>query len=323
MTVWKLTIKPDAAPGRDAFAWCRARGLVGVGWSHVYPEPESGPKKTLDEFQRFSDGGALPPAVRTLAHDVQVGDFVWLHRHGRFYLCRISSAHLLVGLEIGPEFRAHDVGHAREAAWVEVPSECVPGNVERALIVSRMIQRIRCSTVFVAYFEHLHRQLDSDPGWRPELGDDDVRALIRSTSLEDLAALLCPDDWEDVLAGYLQSLGWTLVKSSCFRSKPKYEFRMLRSAPHREIGLVQAKSGAVTLQPTEYAADAAGGAKIFLFAVAGIRTEGCLPSGVSVVSIEALIEWMAGHPALLTDDVRLRLSLSQHNSFHAKERTTQ
>lgn len=315
MQVWKMTIKPEAHGNRDAFSWCRDKGVVGVGWAKPYKglAVERCPDSLLGLFQKtWPKAKSVPHEIRKLFEVVGAGDIVWLHKDGAFYLCEISDDECLCGPMIGAEFFENDIGHARRASWIEVPEDLVPGSVQRATIAQRMIQRITCSEHDIQYLQRIKEELHRNPMWRPVFDFEGLSCTISALPARQLFAYMSPDDCEDAVAGYLQDQGWLLVKSSCFRSKPRYEFRMVREANQgeRDVAYVQVKSGrTVQLRPDSYAKDCGKRRTVFLFSTHQDPYPGPSVEGIKTIDHSDICDWMKKHTSLLSYPLLMRLRI--------------
>mgnify|MGYP000970548363 CR=1 FL=1 len=299
MKLWKMSIKTGGPRGAEALRWCREHGIVAVGWSVAFDGLTQLP---VDPVAHLAAGypNAVSP-VRMLA-GMQPNDLVWLHHGGQFFVCKTADGPLILGPDLGSEYREYDVGHARRAVWAQVPEDLVPGKIQRAVISRRMVCRIPGGKHLVAYCALLHARLQADPGWRPTTDPVAVRRALEALTPAELVELASPDDWEDVIAASLQLAGWVLVKSSCFRSKPRFEFRMIREEVGRtETAYLQVKSGEqVPLPPADYARDVSPDAEVYLFSThATDPYPGPPVPGVTPIPLAAVRAWMADHVGLL------------------------
>lgn len=298
MKLWKMSIKTGGPKGDQAFGWCRNRGIVGVGWSCVYDGLSEVPPDPLALLTGGHRRGISP--VRIVIHRMKPGQFVWLHSRGGFYLCRVLDCPYLAGPQVGDGFREFDIGHARRAEWVRVPEDLVPGKVQRAVISRRMVCEIPCGKRLFDYCANLHAALMANPDWRPAVDLSAVRTALGTLTASELEECVSPDDWEDIIAAYLQGEGWVLVKSSCFPSKPRFEFRMIRDeAGATKTAYLQVKSGRVQLSPQDYA-DAAMSATVYLFSAHPTDPyPGPAVPGVVPLPFPVIVSWMAEHVPLL------------------------
>lgn len=298
MKLWKMSIKTGGTKGDQAFAWCRDRGILGVGWSCVYDGLAEVPADPLTLLTGGHRRGVSP--VRMVIHRMKPGDLVWLHSRGGFFLCRVFDPGFLAGPQVGDEFKEYDIGHARRAEWVRVPEDLVPGVIQRAVISRRMVFGIPCGDRLAAYCSYLHSALKANPDWRPAVDLTAVRAALARVTDAELGEAVSPDDWEDIVAAYLQSQGWVLVKSSCYPTKPRFECRLVREeGGATRTAYLQVKSGRVRLRPEAYA-DAAATATVYLFSTHPTDPyPGPAVPGVVPLPLTAVRAWMADHVPLL------------------------
>jgi hypothetical protein len=308
MKLWKMSIKTGGTRGAEALRWCRERGIVAVGWSVAFEGLSQLPPDPLVHLAAMYPTAVSP--VRMLAQRMQAGDLVWLHHGGQFFVCKIAEGPLILGPDLGSDYREYDVGHARRAVWVQVPEDLVPGKIQRAVISRRMVCRIPGGKHLAAYCALLHARLQADPGWRPIIDPIAVHRALEALTPAELVELASPDDWEDVIAAYLQLAGWVLVKSSCFRSKPRYEFRMIREEAGRtRTAYLQVKSGEqVPLPPADYARDVLPDAEVYLFSTHTTDPyPGAPVPGVTPIPLAAVRAWMGEHVGLLPRGLCARL----------------
>lgn len=307
MSVWKLSIKPDAETDFDPFALCRNKSLVGVGWSYIFDGRKISNKSESYQALRAQEGGTIPKPIERLLDEVKAGDFVWLHQSGGYYLCEITDNATVLGPQIDENYRQYDLGHARRALWVEVPELLVPGRVQRSTIVRRMIQKMDCSGRQEKYFGYLHSKISKNPRWFPAIEDKEIAKSLSSLSSQDLRDVLSPDDYEDIVAAYLQAKGWTLVKSTYFRTKPEFEFLVVRPGPL--YAHVQVKSGDVPLAPADYIKWVNDNECVFLFSTHPTPYPGPPVKGVNCLEETEVIGWVAENTWALSLGIKVQLQL--------------
>ncbi|MEH8130040.1 hypothetical protein Q7I35_00050 [Aeromonas allosaccharophila] len=309
MQTWKFSIKPESDEGYDPFIKCKELGMVGIGWSHGY---ENEQPKNFDEAQllikdtwNITD---IPRPIQILFDEIKPGDHLWMQRNGHYYLC-IAGDKKYIAREICEDFYHYDLGHAIEAKWIEVPDDLVCGSVQRGTIARRMVQRINLSEAEVRLNRYLLTHLCNDLSRLPSIDIAAIRSVLDTIDQDSLFGLLSPDDVEDIVASKLQTEGWILIKSTCFRSKPHFEFSMTNS--DGETGLVQVKSGRwpSTLNPADYEEYLRGNNKVFLFSTHPDSYQGGSIENIVCLTKNELIEWMKMHCNLLTSTVKLKLLL--------------
>ena len=307
MTTWKLSIKPESQPGWDAFEKCREKSLLGVGWHHAYAKKHPA---NLEEAKRLveEEWGNWPYQLRYLLEEVKAGDHVWLHRDGKYYLCQVTDDSILYGKEIDPDYEDYDLGHARKAKWVHVPDKFVTGKIQRGTIAQRTIQRIHITESEAKFNQILFDKLSKDEAWAPRIDEEALSKSLANIKPAEFFSCMSPDDVEDVVAAYLQSKGWMLIKSTCFRSKPKFEFSMLNQKA--EIARVQVKSGEIPLAPENYKDDVDNRNRVFLFSTCENPYLGESVSNVHPIKHECIIKWLKGNWWAITLPLKSRLSMS-------------
>ena len=291
MTTWKFSIKPESQPGRDAFKKCREKSLLGIGWHHAYAEIKH--PANLEEAKELVERywkEKWPGNLRRLLEEVKAGDHVWLHQDGKYYLCQVTDDSILYGKEIDPDYRAYDLGHARKAKWVHIPDKFVTGKIQRGTITPGTIRRIHITEPEAKFNQILFDELSKDEEWAPKIDEKALSKSLANIEPAELFSRMSPDDVEDVVAAYLQSNGWMLIKSTCFRSKPKFEFSMLNQ--QAEIARVQVKSGGIPLAPENYKDDVDNRNRVFLFSTCENPYSGESVSNVHPIEHEDIHKWV-------------------------------
>lgn len=306
MKTWKLTIKPKSKSGYDAFEVCRDNSLIGVGWSEACKESHS---TNLEDTKKFYKG-KLPYQIKYLMEDVEAGDHVWIHQGGHYYLCKVENNEMIIGKDIHKDFKKLDLGHARRAKWIEVSDVLVSGVVQRGTIAQRMIQRIHLEKFEEDYNEILYSKISENKKWIPNISENVLKKLGSNLSEENFYTQITTDDAEDIVSAYLQSKDWILIKSTCFRSKPEFEFSMLNKK--REYCSVQVKSGKypVSLKPICYKKYVSDNKFVYLFTTNDNPYPGESVEHVITISKEKLYDWVKNNICLLTRPLLLRLCIA-------------
>jgi hypothetical protein len=301
MTIWKLSLKTDHKPGYNPLKIFQQKKLIGVGWHDAYTQKH--PKNLAEAKMLFAQRYVKWKShARTLMEKVQQGDFIWIHQSHTYYLCRVTSQKMIFGKDIDPDFVPYDLGHAREVDYVTVPEIFVSGRIQRGVIARRTLQKIKLNDDENTYVSSLYEMLKKDPSWYPDLSNLDT--YLANTTEEEFFRILSPDDTEDIVAAYLQSTGWVLVKSTCFHSKATFEFEMLNR--NGEIGYLQVKTGKKTLSDDRYKKHVGEKIRIFFFTVkkSDIRND----SGIEVIKPKTVYEWTQNNSWALSLSLRYRLS---------------
>jgi len=308
MNTWKLTIKPDNSKGYDAFKICKDKSLLGLGWSEAYTEKQA---SNIDEAKRLvkEKFGKWPYALKYLLEELKEGDHVWIHQKGKYYLCKAKDE-IFFGKSIDDDFLNYDLGHARKAKWIEegIPEEYVSGTIQRGTIAQRMIQKISISEKEQEVHNKIFNELSRNPKWQPVIDEDELSRRISKIQVDDLFSLMSPkDDFEDVISAYLQSQGWVLIKSTCFRSKPKFEFSMLNK--DNKVCRVQVKSGKHPncLRPSDYSQFVSNKNIIFLFSTHKNPYPGESINGIYTITHNEVFDWATKNVWSLTMPLKLRL----------------
>jgi hypothetical protein len=214
MHVFRIHIRPQggSVDWQPAFAYCIKNGLLGVGW-----RTESNRNTNdWDEYYKEASSSQLYSDFRgsKYIHSwIKEGDLVWTRSPfpSEYYLARVSS-----GWEywVSDEGRAQDIDIANifrcDIRRVEI--DAVPGKVVNCFRARRTIQEIANEGV-LEYSKHL---------WNKLCG----RTLyaVDTAKFSDIFMMLDPEETEDVLALYLQNLGWFIVPSSRKADTMSFEY---------------------------------------------------------------------------------------------------
>jgi len=306
MNTWKLSIKPDSKKGFNAFSKCKEKSLLGLGWHHAYLSKNP---SDLGEAKRLVKGKwrKWPYQLKYLLEDMKVDDHVWIHQNGKYYLCKPTDAIILYGDMIDPAYDSYDLGHARKATWVVVPDKFVTGVIQRGTIAQRTIQKIKITDKEVEFNNYIFAQLQKKPTWEPKISVGELEKSLKKITPPELFSLMSPDDVEDVVSAYLQDNGWMLIKSTCFRSKPKFEFSMLNK--DGDIAHIQVKSGKSPnpLMPENYKDYTAPHNLIYLFSTNRKPYPGESVPDVCTIEQNKLHEWVINNLWAITLPLKSRL----------------
>lgn len=305
MSTWKLSIKPDSEPEFDAFELCREKSLIGIGWAGAYLNSQP---NTLEEAKSLvtHSYGEWPYAARKLLEEVEPGDHVWLHQQGDYYLCKAQDE-IVYGAEIDAQFASYDLGHARRAQWIKVPEAFVSGVIQRGTIAQRMIQRINITSEDRACNDIIFERLSGNPDWLPDIDSEVLSCKLKSLDMQSLFSVMTPDEVEDMVAMYLQAEGWCLIKSTCFRSKPTFEFSMVNK--HSEVCSVQVKSGNYPdpLPPEQYEKFVTDKIQIVLFSTHPTPYPEGRKDRVRCLEHEEIFSWIVDNVWSMTESLKLKL----------------
>jgi len=307
MNTWKFTIKPASEKGFNAFEFCKKNSYIGLGWSGAYAEKNP---TNYDEAKPLLKKiyNKVPYQVKHLLESVKENDHLWIHKAGKYYLC-IAGKEILYGYDISSDLLKYDLGHIRKVEWLEIPEIFVSGSIQRGTIAQRMIQKIKISEKEQEYSILLAKELTKNIEWKPVVNDTKLQENLKLIDIYQLFSMMSPDDLEDIVSFYLQSKGWRLTKSTCFRSKPFFEFSMLNSK--NEACYVQVKSGKNPneLPPVDYKNHVTDNSFIYLFSTNRDAYYGESVERVIPILHKELVQWLLRNIWALTLPLKTRLWL--------------
>jgi hypothetical protein len=153
--------------------------------------------------------------------------------------------------------------------------------------------------------DYRSRNLSKNAKWQPAIDDLKLKKEISQMQIIDMFSLMSPDDVEDIVSAYLQSQGWVLIKSTCFRSKPVFEFSMLNQ--NHETCQVQVKSGKHPnpLAPSDYVSYTDQQKIIFLFSTNQSPYPGSAIEGIVPIAHNEIFNWIQNNIWALTTPLKM------------------
>lgn len=257
--LWRINISPAARDGADPRAFCFGRGIVGFGWpveANTANLSWTQYEELATELYYNADDHGWWPAANALYNRMRIGDLVWSRDwYGVYYIGRVCGEWQYSD---DIEHQRVDIFNFRACEWYRVGlADRVPGAVRNSFSRGRVLQVVNAPSALIysaKVFDRLagrneYRDLAFD-------GKHDLFELISSSALEDLVGL------------YLQSIGYSIVPSTCHRTSAAYEF-VLRHRESGEPATLQVKSGGQTLNRDDYQSLPG---TVFLFAVCEVYT---------------------------------------------------
>lgn len=237
VSVWRLRMKSDAGNVDHAAArdFAIENGIVGAGWHLDAPGGGSllpDMSNDVEEYLRhatsvFGSRSSLLGAVESIGRRMKIGDFGWMYatHKGEYWCCRIDGE---FQYRAGGDFDLYDLHIVRPCTWALAgTADAVPGVIRRAFAgpfgvvgtittgANRAIEAVEIA-----------------------LG---TKAVTTRGDLFDTAS---PEDLEDLVSLYLQSLGWMIFPTTSKASMASYEFVLVNQSNGERAG-VQVKSGNV------------------------------------------------------------------------------
>jgi hypothetical protein len=220
-------------PAAKAFAL--TEGWVGSGWGLNGTEYADRIEDGCPDLQKYLELAAyqfpqdtgLSRAARMIGVDMAVGDICWTYdpEKGEYWCGKVTGE---FAYRQGGAFDKYDLHLLRPCKWALAgTADAVPGAIRRG---------------FAGPFGAV-TQLTTDKeriinAANYALGEPNVETF------GDLFEAASPEDLEDLVALYLQGLGWRLLPSTSKTSMASYEFVLVDSESGRRAG-VQVKSGNV------------------------------------------------------------------------------
>jgi hypothetical protein len=209
-------------------------GVVGAGWglddsseSETVADGSGDLEAYLAAARRAFPGDAsLEVAANCIGRAISDGDFCWMYDTASGeYWCSVVTGPFVY--RQGAGFDEFDLHILRPCRWARVgAADAVPGVVRRA---------------FAASFGTVTRLTT---GVRSAQQAAEVALGLASGAPNDFFAAASPDDLEDVVGLYLQSLGWRVLPSTSKTSMASYEYVLVDQHTGARAG-VQVKSGCV------------------------------------------------------------------------------
>lgn len=287
--VYRMRINPKGAK-KDAksLEFCKKEGVVGLG-HEIYMDQSyesfEGVKQAHYEYEREhynnwtrfnNDDETLNHELRYILDEINEGDYVWINRKNKFYLCQITSDWRVAANRSGSkrdDFIINDIHNYRKADWKQIEFENVPGFIRRQF--STNFGTLTGMPSLIDSQKRVVMQL-FDGEYNREVNTDDIRKQLATTDARELMDLFGPVETEDLVLLYLQSKGWKIVGSSMSMNQAEIECEIRRG---EETGFIQVKSGGASVDPSDFT-DYTG--TVFLF----VGTELDLKSYPNISQIE-------------------------------------
>lgn len=244
-SVWRVRMESASKDVAVARQFAIQNGIVGAGWGLNNP-PNPGPLPDgCDDVMLYKQQAKLiypnDKSVEGAADNfakMGKGDICWMYvtHSGEYWCCRIQDDKFRYR-EAG-DFDEHDLHIIRRCTWARAgAADAVPGVIRRA---------------FAGQFGTISKIVN---GASSAIEAAEVILDQKTLTLDgDLFALASPEDFEDIVALYLQDKGWRILPSTAKASMASYEFVLVHQQTGKRAG-VQVKSGDVSCLVQKVASD--------------------------------------------------------------------
>ena len=251
ITVWRVNILPDSAPGVDAFDYCKRNKIIGIGW----PLPPNQKANDFNDYAKkrraaYGDDGSFTRAINAIGR-MKPNDLVWTRQDGIYYLCRITSSWRYID---SPESRDADIANVVDVDdFIKVGVlDKVPGKVKKSMDISATAQRINGIASITANIYNM-------------LTKSNFYSVINKFNV-DVFDILSAEATEEIVCLYLQiEKGYVVYTSTCKKSTAKYECVMVNKDNGSKC-YPQVKTGSISLNRDDYSSFASNNDKVYLFA---------------------------------------------------------
>lgn len=247
MNLFRIHIMPDGGNNdrHMTFQYCTDNQILGVGWRINEGNNTNSWEEYEGQAQHIHKN---LNQCRYIYNNVRPGDLVWTRDlDANYYLAQVLSGWEYFETEFSINANIDIANIFRYKKIFRLELEEVPGSVVNAFIKGHTIQRI-LNPKASAYSKYI---------WNKKTGCD----IYNVEYTWDIFTLLDPEQVEDLVFLYLQTLGWYVVPSSRMVNTMRFEYMVLRP-DNRDRGFVQVKTGDTQLFPIMYANDPG---TIFLF----------------------------------------------------------
>jgi hypothetical protein len=233
------------------------------------------------------------PAANALYNRMRVGDLVWSRDwQGLYYLGRVSGEW---EYSEKSDHKDADIVNFRRCEWYCIGvADRVPGAVRNSFSRGRVLQAVNDQSS-LKYSERIFAKVSGRKEYGPLKEED-------ANESSDLFSLISPFALEDLVGLYLQSLGYSIVPTSCQRTSATYEF-VLRHRECGEMAAVQVKSGSQVLNRDDYSGFPG---TMYLFAASEQYAGGHHPS-VKTISRADLIKFISHNKRILPETITVWL----------------
>lgn len=283
--IWRLNIKPKSENGVNPREFCITKKFLGVGWA-IKDLPEDWDayykKALLAGYGKYKSFNRAINAMR----DMKIGDLCWTRmQDGTYYLARITGDLRYCSDDGHVEA---DIVNIRSCHWVEVGAvDAVPGKVVNSFIPSGTIQRV-CDEAVSIYSRYCYNKISGEPFYNFTVHEEN----------KNIFSLLSSEDCEDLVALYMQKLGYVLFPSTCKKSTQHVEF-VMRNIDTGEVAFAQVKNGDVNLSVNDYKNQEG---RVFLFTTKGSYS-GYLEN-VECIDPQVILDFMNENKKILPDRIQ-------------------
>ncbi len=294
MNLFRIHIRPDGGTEDmvATFQHCLDNELLGVGWR------VDGLHNTRDwgEYEQQAEPVHISiQQPRFIHRNVLPGDLVWTRDpRSKYYLARVSSGWEYWTTAQGEEQNI-DIANIFRCEFHEVKLDMVPGKVVSSFgNRGRTIQSINDRSAR-AYSQYLWNEYAGQCNYEVELAD-----------FPDIFAMLDPEETEDLVFLYLQSLGWYVIPNSRKGNTHRFEF-MLACSDTGEKALTQVKTGNARLNCDHYADDSQ---RIFLFQ-SNEHYDGQCADNITCIRRNDLAAFLEQYVELFPQSFRTKLNMTR------------
>ena len=287
-TIRRLHLRPKGGVDDPKMAvdLCRARSVLGMGWS---VDAAPGENISWTDYAKRSKAkyGYLDGNVRRWKEDVKIGDLVWTRTtNAEYLLARITGKWRY---ESADEFKAVGMDNIRAVKFVPVGNESnVPGRVVNSFIRGHTLERVNNVDNLSRYLWNQHSS--------PKYGYIDADT--------DLFDILSSQDAEDVVYIMFQLRGYLCAPTRRRLDTMSYEYLMWSRDGKCKLA-VQVKTGDVLVSADNFPTDVT---KIVLFSTTGNYAPTQDPR-VTCLDRDKVISFIGSHldalPPAIADGYRL------------------
>lgn len=264
-TVWRLHLKTEP-PDQDTVTYeavrqfCLAHNIAAVGWPVGQEGEHHDDYLRLAKKAGFPNWGSCKSTTRRLSQDIKPGDFIWTrNRSNDYYLGKVPEGARWRYVS-SDEYYKYNIGSLIRCQWKLIGREHqVPGAVVNRFIRGWTLQCINDPNNAVLYYSHYIY--------------DGSLPKVTTLQYEDLFHFLHPNDYEDIVALYLQKeKGYFLIPSTAKLGTQQYEYELL-SQQGDHTAVVQCKTDE-HLDLADYESlYGKKNTKVFLFSLTGTIAE--------------------------------------------------
>ena len=292
MNIWRIHLKSAAKEGNNPQEYCITNNIAGIGW----PVNSDAGNLTVENYEKLcrKEYKKLPSSVNAMLYRIEIGDYMWARKSGKYYLGKVTSKWKYGSSE---EFKSYDlINYVEVQKWEEIGTlEKVPGKVVSSFRAPSAVQQIHDETVS----RICPKLFDNSKEFKINESDN-IFSLIGDQALEDLVAL------------YLQKeRGYFVYISTCKSDTKDVECVLVQKEVPYHKAYLQVKSGNAQID-IKALLDMENVGKFYLFAN---QKWPQLHDNFEIISAETIEQFMLNNRNILPKNIEFWIKMLEEKEI--------